>query len=460
MNSYKDKWNLLLSDKRHSDIGPLITHNGLNPFEIDYGRLIMSAPVRRLQNKTQIFPLERSTYIRTRLTHSLEVSYIAGVIGQKVEQMLDEAGEMPEGKRGWLTSLLRVAGLVHDLGNPPFGHFGEEAMRDFFRRLLHGHADGLNAMERADLENYDGNVQTFRILTKLHYFGDDSSYNLTYSTLASLVKYPCNSLVGNQGHDYTEIGRKKFGFFASEAARHNAINEYLQLGGRRCPVAYLMEAADDIAYLASDVEDGVKVGAIKLNQVYDIFDKELKANHDRVMTEFNDIACRFSGEGKMRQALVTQNMGIYLQQEMIHAVVDTFMQHYEEIMEGRLEHEIIEVSAANDIHLVFRHIQQQMYQHKAKVKKELAGWEVLHGLLNIFTLGCMSNDFNATSNTLASHLYNIISVNFRQNYEEFETYPNDKYNRLRMIVDFITSLNDNDAISLYQELKGVKSVQG
>ncbi len=456
MNSYKEKWDLLLSDKRQSDVELTIDPFGCNPFENDYGRLIMSAPVRRLQSKTQIFPLERSTYIRTRLTHSLEVSYIAGLIGQNVERILLEYGDMPEGKSGWLCSLLRVAGLVHDLGNPPFGHFGEEAIKDFFHSYLRSGGRELNALERADLENFDGNVQAFRILTKLHYFGDKSSYNLTYSTLSSLIKYPCNALVGNQGSSYAEISRKKFGYFASEADRYEVINDYLQLAGRRSPMAYLIEAADDMAYLASDMEDGVKIGAIKPNQIYDIFDEMLTTNHDSVMARFEAINAQFKGDGKLMSALVTQNMGIFLQREMMIAVIDSFKKHYDDIMHGRLEHEIIEVSSAADIHAAFRHILCHLYQNKSKVKKELAGWEVMHGLLTIFMQGCESGDFNSSSNTLASHLYNIISVNIRQNYEQQETYPNNLYNRIRMVIDFLTSLNDRATIDLFQELKGLK----
>lgn len=456
MNQYKDKWNLLLSEKRHSDIGPNIDPYRCNPFENDYGRLIMSAPVRRLQDKTQIFPLERSTYIRTRLTHSLEVSYIAGLIGQNVERILIANGEIPAEKSGWLYSLLRTAGLVHDLGNPPFGHFGEEAIKDFFRGYLRKGDYALSAMERADLENFDGNVQAFRILTKLYYYGDHSSYNLNYSTLAALIKYPCNALVGNQGADYAEIGRKKFGYFVSEADRYNAINEYLQLEGHRSPVAYLMEAADDIGYGAADMEDGMKVGAVTVGQIYDIFDETLKENHDQVMAQIDTICERFKGEGKLKNALVAQNIGTYLQRMMLSATIDCFANHYDQVMEGRLEHELVDISSAADIHDAFCRIQNLMYQNKAKVKKELAGWEVMHGLLGIFMKACESDKFNATCNCYASHLYNIISVNFRQNYEQQETYPNNLYNRIRMVVDFVTSLNDRDAISLYQELKGVK----
>ena len=455
MNSYRNKWNLLLSDKRYSEIGPTIEPGGFNPFENDYGRLITSAPVRRLQNKTQIFPLERSTYIRTRLTHSLEVSYVAGLIGQAVEHILTEKGDMPEGKSGWLCSLLRAAGLVHDLGNPPFGHFGEQAVKDFFRNYLCEDTHGLNDIERADLENFDGNVQTFRILTKLHYFGDNSSYNLTYSTLAALIKYPSNALDGNKGRGATEIARKKFGYFVSENERYRDINDYLQLDNRRSPVVYLMEAADDIAYMASDMEDGIKVGSINVDHIYDIFNETLKENHDNVMSQLDDIKARFKGEGKLKTTLIIQNIGKFLQRKMLSAALESFKLYYDDIMQGRLEHGLIEVSKVADINEALGLIQKKLLQYKAKDKKELAGWEVIHRLLDIFIQGSESNDFNATSNTTSSHLYSIISVNFRQNYEQ-ETYPNNRYNRIRMVIDFLTSLNDSDAISLYQELKGLK----
>ena len=154
----------------------------------DYGRLISSAPIRRLQDKTQVFPLESNDYIRTRLTHSLEVSYIGGSIGQSVEKWLIDKGDMQENQRGYLSSLLRTAGLVHDLGNPPFGHFGEEAIKDFFRHYFEKDKHGLEDIEIADLVNFDGNVQTFRILSRLYFFGDEFSYNLTYTTLSSVIR--------------------------------------------------------------------------------------------------------------------------------------------------------------------------------------------------------------------------------------------------------------------------------
>ena len=144
-----------------------------------------------------------------------------------------------------------------------------------------------------------------------------------------------------------------------------------------------------------------------------------------------------------------------MQRKMLSAALDSFKFHYDDIMHGRLEHGLIDEPSVADINKALGLIQKKLLQYKAKDKKELAGWEVIHRLLDIFIKASEGDDFNTTSNTVSSHLYSIISVNFRQNYEQ-ETYPNDRYNRIRMVIDFLTSLNDNDAISLYQELKGLK----
>lgn len=196
--TYKEKWELLLNEKRFREKSSTNSSDGRNPFENDYGRLISSSPIRRLQDKTQVFPLEQSDFIRTRLTHSLEVSYIASSIGQSIENILLKSKEINVELKGNLSSLLRVAGLVHDLGNPPFGHFGEEAIKKFFKDYFHKNKSSLNELEKADFEYFDGNVQTLRILSKLYYFGDDKGYNLNFSSLASIVKYPSNSLEGNK----------------------------------------------------------------------------------------------------------------------------------------------------------------------------------------------------------------------------------------------------------------------
>lgn len=449
----KEKWKLLLGDKRFREKSKTIDSDGRNPFENDYGRLISSAPIRRLQDKTQVFPLEQSDYIRTRLTHSLEVSYIASSIGQSIEMFLIHENKDLELKyQGFLSSLLRVAGLVHDLGNPPSGHFGEEAVKKFFHDYFSKNADTkLNKLEQADLKYFDGNVQTLRILSKLYYFGDQYGYNLTYSTLASIVKYPSNSVDGNK-KPYTEIAKKKFGYFVTETETYKQISDWLKLKNKRSPITYLLEAADDIAYSAADIEDGVKLGIVAIEDIRRIFDENLDENKAIVIQELD----RLAKEKGIDKSLVIQKFRIFTQRIMIEEVINTFKENYDEIMVGELQNELIEISRANDIRTSYKKLQGIVFNDKKILKKEIAGWEAIYGLLHIFVKASRSENFKARGNNYESRLYNIISSSYRKVYETIEKYPNQEYKKLQLIVDFISGMTDSYAINLYQELKGIK----
>lgn len=451
----KEKWELLFQDKRFRDKSPTIPSDGRNPFESDYGRLISSAPIRRLQDKTQVFPLESNDYIRTRLTHSLEVSYIGGSIGQSIEKWLISKGDMKDSQRGYLSSLLRTAGLVHDLGNPPFGHFGEEAIKNFFRHYFEKDHYGLRDIEVADLINFDGNVQTFRILSRLYFFGDEFSYNLTYTTLSSVVKYPSNSIEGNKS-PYTEIAKKKFGFFVTETDKYKAINDFLQLHHRRSPVVYLMEAADDIAYTAADIEDGIKLGIISVDDICRVFESNLTNHKEEVMSYLDGLKKQFKDEPKTKESIMVQKFRIKTQELMIESVLNSFKDNYDLIMNGELEDEIIMISAAKDIRQAYKKLTGLIFNNKQILKKELAGWEAINGLLDIFVSAAESPNFKSTGNCYESRLYNIISLNYRTIYERYSTYDNNAYNRLRLIVDFISGMTDRHAITLFQELKGIR----
>lgn len=463
---YKDKWNLILSERRFRDKSATIKSDGRNPFENDYGRLVSSSPIRRLQDKTQVFPLEQSDYIRTRLTHSMEVSYIASSIGQSIENILIEKGDINVSKKGFLSSLLRVSGLIHDLGNPPFGHFGEEAVKDFFVTFFNSNAyleyekklggnPLLNDTEKSDFINFDGNVQTLRILSKLYYFGSPYGYNLTYSTLSSAIKYPSNSLEGNKGKKHPEIAKKKFGYFVTETDIYNEINTYLNLSGKRNPVVYLMEAADDIAYSAADIEDSVKLGIINLYDVRELFDSKLKQNKDRVIKELDNLITLYKKK-VIDDSIAIQRFRICTQQIMIEEIINSFIEHYDDIMSGNLQNEIIDISNAKDIRGAYKDLQTIVFDDKNIVKKEIAGWKAINGLLDIFTKASMSEKFVGSGNTYEARIYKLISSSHRYVYENMETYKNQEYKKLQMIVDFISGMTDTYAINLYQELTGIK----
>jgi len=453
--SNKNKWDLLLGDKRFREMSKTIDSDGRNPFENDYGRLISSAPIRRLQDKTQVFPLEQSDYIRTRLTHSLEVSYIASSIGQSIEKFLIDGNDIELKDKGKLSSLLRVAGLIHDLGNPPFGHFGEEAIKAFFKKYFENETTSLSPAQRADFVNFDGNVQTLRILAKLYYFGDEYGYNLTFSSLASIIKYPSNSLEGND-KTLGKIAKKKFGYFATEQEIYNQINSHLKLDNKRSPVVYLLEAADDIAYSAADIEDGIKLGIINIDDIIKVFTKNLGTNKDRVIQKLESIRETFSSELHIDQSLIVQKFRIFTQQIMIEEIINTFKEKYTVIMNGELESEIIDVSAANDIRKSYKSLQNLIFNDKSIAKKEIAGWEAIYGLLKIFVKASKSENFQAKGNNYESRLYRSISNSHRKVYEDIETYGNEEYKKLQLIVDFIAGMTDTYAINLFQELKGIK----
>jgi dGTPase len=450
------RWEELLAPITFRDRTPKTDFDGRNPFESDYGRLISSSPIRRLQDKTQVFPLEQSDFIRTRLTHSLEVSYIASSIGTSVEKILIDKGELDKKYRGHLSSLLRVAGLVHDLGNPPFGHFGEKAIQAFFNDYFKtSQSLDLNDQEKKDFTCFDGNAQTFRILRKLHYFGDEFSYNLTFPSLASIIKYPSNSVEGNLGKQ-TEIRKKKFGYFISDEKEYQEINQKLLLNNNRHPIVYLLEAADDIAYCAADIEDGVKLGVIGYEEIHDIFSKNLSNNSD-LIGKLEDAYSNIKANRGDKLSVVIQKFRTIAQAKMIGGVIKSFNDNYELIMEGKFQYELIEKSETNDIRQSFKKLQNIVFDNKKIMQAELAGWEAIYGLLGIFVPAILSTD-DFKQNSKESRLYKNISSSFRYSYENYSNifYENDKYNKIQLIVDFISGMTDSYAIALFQKLKGIK----
>ncbi len=456
----KERWTELLEPYTFRDRHKRLEFDGRNPFENDYGRLISSSSIRRLQDKTQVFPLEQSDFIRTRLTHSLEVSYIASSIGLSIEKYLIESNKLDENLKGHLSSLLKVAGLVHDLGNPPFGHFGELAVQQFFKDLFAKDEDKykkmLNPQEQADLINFDGNVQTFRILRRLHYFGDEFSFNLTFPSLASIIKYPLNSLEGNQGKE-TDVWKKKFGHFISEKESYQEISQKLKLNNLRHPIVYLLEAADDIAYCAADLEDGVNLGITSHEDIRKVFKKNLDYNSDlnEVLDKlYEDIVIK--GNDKLN--VVVQNFRVKAQAKMIEHVIQSFKDNYESIMTGKLSKELLYESKAKDIRESFKKLQYIVFDNKKIMQTELAGWEAIYGLLDIFVNGILSPEFSPDNNNRENRLYKNISTSYRHIYEKYgaKYYDREHYNKIQLVVDFVVGMTDSYSVSLYQKLKGIK----
>ena len=455
----KKRWKELLLSQTFRNRSVTLPFDGRNPFEQDYGRLISSSPIRRLQDKTQVFPLEQSDFIRTRLTHSLEVSYIASSIGLSVEEFLLKEGYLEIDQKGEISSLLKVAGLIHDLGNPPFGHFGEVAIQQFFKEFFanEDNRDGFTPQEIADFTNFDGNVQTFRILRKLQFFKDEHSFNLTFPSLASIVKYPHSSINGNEGKNASHVSLKKFGFFTSEAKDYKILSETLNIENKRHPITYLLEAADDIAFSAADIEDGVKLGLVDFKKIKQVFEKNLDKNKD-VLDKFDEFYERFSDFENEKLFLTVQNFRVITQGRMIGAVIESFKNNYDKIMDGSYQYELIDKSDASDIRKSYKDLQTVIFDNKKIMQTELAGWEVLYGLLEIFIEAAKSPDFISKGNNKEARLYKLISSSFRY---IFENYNKDEdvskqYKKFQLVVDFMAGMTDSFALDLFQKLKGIK----
>ena len=221
-------------------------------------------------------------------------------------------------------------------------------------------------------------------------------------------------------------------------------------------MVYLMEAADDIAYTAADIEDGIKLGIITVDDICEVFEKNLDINKNEVMKFLDSLKIQFKNEPKNRESIMVQKFRIKTQQLMIEAVLDTFKDKYDLIMNGELENEIIMISRAKDIRRAYKKLTGKIFNYKTILKKELAGWEAIKGLLEIFVSAAESPNFKSSGNCRESRLYNIISLNYRTIYERYPAYENNMYNRLRLIVDYISGMTDRHAINLYQELKGIK----
>jgi len=449
---YKAKWELLLGDDRFRPRSPKIKEDARDPYEDDYGRLVSSAEIRRLQGKTQVFPMPESGYPRTRLTHSMEVSFFAGSIGKSIEKVIIEKNDFPKGKDGHLASLLRVAGLVHDLGNTPFGHFGEKAIQDFFFDYFQQTTTALSPQQVKDLVFFDGNVQTFRVLSKLHFLKDRYAFNLTCQTLSAIIKYPCSSLDGNEQGN---LERKKFGFFESESEEFKYIDEKLHLNGHRNPITYIVEAADDLAFRAADIEDGVRLGVLSIEDIHEILEEKLVKNKDLVLGKFDSLINDYSFIKKRFPELykmsVIQNLRIFNQQLLIRGAINSFNNYYDSIMNGSFNQELLVVSDYSDILDACRAIFVRILNDKKVLRLETAGYTAIRGLLDLFIPAILGDKHGSAS--FNQHIYELISQEYRYYFESGEK---TEYSGLQLAVDYVSGMTDEYAIDLYQRLSGIR----
>lgn len=461
MNQAMD-WRKLLSPLRERPRRPggaSVDDGHRSAFDMDYDRIVYSSSLRRLQDKAQVFPLQQNDFTRTRLTHSLECSAIGRSLGNKVGRWLEknDAAYGPE-HAGQLATLLQVTGLVHDLGNPPFGHYGEDVIRNWFEDSRN--APELKGPERDDFRLFDGNAQSIRILARLQYLKDRHGINFCCGTLATLFKYPWGS------GDARAVEKRKFGFFKSEESL--ALKVMAETGLiTRHPATWLLEAADDISYLFADLEDAVKKGHAPWPEIWQELeaDDDLWAGHEKNRQSLKDDFARLKTGGLPHSEtyqLASQYFKLAGQVMCIEAVYREFIDNYPSIINGSYGRKSLLKAPSIEklVDKVRALCVDYAYSNSEVLALELIGKSVLTSLLDRFVPAILDERSN-DSRSDSGKIYRLISRNFEyvQKLDEESRYNKDKmlspYQRVQLVVDFISGMTDSYALNLHQKLTGL-----
>lgn len=466
------EWSKLLVPKRMRQGQGVASKSDLrSEFEKDYHRIIGSASFRRLQDKTQVFPLDKSDFIRTRLTHSLEVSSFARSLGQSVSQRILASGKpgfMEQYQRD-VCDILQCAGLIHDIGNPPFGHFGEEVIRDWFTDNLplltykgKPLTEILTPQMQADFCNFEGNTQALRVVSKLHYMVDENGMNLTLPLLGTIIKYPVSSLQidTNSG----DVRTKKMGYYYADRKVFDTIQKALGTNGKRHPLAFLLEAADDIAYITADIEDAYKKGCINYEQLVRELqlrgEGQSKASYTRLVNKLIELRDKAAQNGFHNPEMnAVQNWIGYVQGCLLGLATDNFMLHYDAIMAGEFTGELLAngdgsliAKALSNIAFDYAFVSEPIY------KIEIAAESTMSFLLERFVKAAIVYETNERITSVQSKLMDIISDNYLSIYRIFSKDADEAeklYLRLLLITDSICGMTDSYAKRLHQELSGM-----
>lgn len=441
-------WKQLISDKR---FGKEASHKQRSErrteFQRDFDRLIFSAPFRRMQNKTQVFPLPGSIFVHNRLTHSLEVSSVGRSLGTDVaRELLQKHPELRRTEISPIAEIVSAACLAHDMGNPPFGHSGEKAIRSFFSegkgRMLKDYqsAEGerLTEGEWNDITRFDGNANTFRVLTHQFSGRRPGGFVMTYSTLAAIVKYPYSSSLCGEKH--------KFGFFESEQADFRKIADELgmpcreEAGGLRSvrhPLVYLVEAADDICYEIMDIEDAFKLRLLSAEETYDLilsfFDDETRTH---LLEAYPDTTDRSDRIAYFRS---------YAINALEQACVCTFVEHEDEILTGTFEGSLIS-HLPEPLRSAYRQCEEvayrRIYQSKEVTDIDLAGYRIIYTLLELMTDAVLE-----PQKAYSQLLLGQVSAQYQLRAPRLA-------DRIMAMLDYISGMTDVYALDLFRKING------
>jgi dGTPase len=438
-------WKALLSTRRFGQAQKTEKGSGdiRSEFQRDYDRLIFSSPFRRLQNKTQVFPLPGSVFVHNRLTHSLEVASVGRSLGNlvysKIQPVLSDDEKILVRE---IDTVVATACLAHDLGNPPFGHSGEKAISHFFAE-----GDGkkikdlISAVEYEDLLNFEGNANLLRLLTHQFRGRRKGGYALTYASLGTMIKYPYASSQSGK--------KKKFGYFQTEKETFAELMNELEIPVvdsqkgvyARHPLVYLVEAADDICYQVMDLEDAQKLGILSFETVKKLFmnffedDNDQKARIAQTLMEVTD---------PNEQIAFLRAMVIG---KLVNAAAEVFAKNYDSIMAGSFDSKLlklIEPTPASSMKECEEISVEKVYRHPSVVKIEISGYNILGALLHEF--------YHAITHPSEDYAQKILSL-MPDQYRPGDDHP---YTLARAVTDFISGMTDVYALDMYKQIRGLE----
>lgn len=439
-------WKQLISNKRlGQESRHAIRHDDRSEFKRDYDRLIFSAPFRRMQNKTQVFPLPGSIFVHNRLTHSLEVASVGMSLGNDVAHcVMKTRPELADTLFTQIGTIVSTACLAHDMGNPPFGHSGEKAIQTFFTEGKGAYLkDRLSPELWNDITHFEGNANAFRLLAHRFKGRRDGGFVMTYTTLASIVKYPFASALAEKGHG-------KFGFFSTEADIFCRIADDLGIIRKsangcpaeyaRHPLVYLVEAADDICYEIMDIEDAHKLKIVTYEETkrlfLDFFD-EMGQNH--IMQRIHDEEITDDNEKVIYMRACVINA-------LERACVDAFMRHEDEIMRGEFSGSLID-NIDDRLVKAYRNCtelsKKRIYKSKPVLDVELSGFKIMDSLMEVMTEAAVN-----PQRFYSRQLISRVSSQYDISAPDLET-------RIMAVIDYISGMTDVYALDIYQKINGI-----
>lgn len=446
------QWQQLLSRARLGSREPPRASSARTDFQRDFDRVVFSSAFRRMQDKTQVFPLSKVDYVRTRLTHSLEASSIGRSLGTLVGEQVIARHQLRGLESADFGGIVAAACLAHDIGNPPFGHSGEDAIRHWAHTGEYGErrVAMLQGSEREDFLSFEGNAQGFRIITRLQNPDNDGGLQLTCATLAAFTKYPRESWVG--GSRFDGVSAKKQGFTAADRGAFETVAATVGLIARgnhhamwcRHPLAFLVEAADDISYRVIDIEDGYRLGHFTYQEVLDLF-WPMVSDQARQRPRLEHIRDPKDRVEFLRAKVIN---------EVIRQVVDGFMDNEAAILAGRFDVPLLEeLPLRSALDALIENARQRIYCAPEVVSIQAAGFQVVGDLLDRFT---QVVDDVAHRGEQASPRSRMLIRLVPEQFIGPERVPTaDPYRRLLLLTDFVSGMTDSYAVSLYKKVNGI-----